>query len=243
MKKIWIITPKTNLHVGDENSSSYGLIDLAIQRNPITTLPCIHSSSLKGAIKEYVANNSNLDLKYIFGSAKKSKEEDKDLNKEPKNQKGVYTFFDAELIAIPKPCCNSNKGYRLCLCENALDEFLKKANLLGCKYDRDAIITAINPDKPDPEAPMTMDKFVEICDDDSLPIIARNVLENGESKNLWYEQVLPPESVLITMIDDGKDDGKDDSKDDSLCSAINGEIIQVGANATIGYGYCEFKTV
>lgn len=235
MKKIWIITPKTNLHVGDENSSSYGLIDLAIQRNPITTLPCIHSSSLKGAIKEFADHVEDLDLVKIFGSEKKK--EDK---KEPKNQKGTYTFFDAELIAIPKPCCNSNKGYRLCLCENALDVFLEKANLLGCKYDRDAIITAINPDKPDPEeGPMTMDKFVETCDDDSLPIIARNVLENGESKNLWYEQVLPAESVLITMIDDGKGDGKDDS----LCNAINSKIIQVGANATIGYGYCEFKTV
>lgn len=232
MKKIWIITPKTNLHVGDENSSSYGLIDLAIQRNPITTLPCIHSSSLKGAIKEYVSECGKMkseDCKKIFGSAK---------NDNNDTAKGKYTFFDAELIAIPKPCHSSNKGYKLCLCEEALDAFLEKAKMLECEYDRDAIIDALNLDKTNPkDIPMTMVMFAEACDDDSLPIIARNVLENGESKNLWYEQVLPAESVLITMIDDGND------SNDSLCVAINGKIIQVGANATIGYGYCEFKSV
>lgn len=230
MKKIWIITPKTNLHVGDENSSSYGLIDLAIQRNPITTLPCIHSSSLKGAIKEYVAVNSNLDLKYIFGSEKKNKEE----GKEPKNQKGAYTFFDAELIAIPKPCHDSNKGYKLWLCKDALDEFLKKAKLLGCTVNSQEIVKAINTEDSEMVEKSMLD-FADACDNDSLPIIARNYLENGKSENLWYEQVLPAESVLITMIDDGNDD--------SLCSEIDGKIVQVGANATIGYGYCEFKSV
>lgn len=238
MKKIWIITPKTNLHVGDENSSSYGLIDLAIQRNPITTLPCIHSSSLKGAIKEYaanVANKFNLDLKYIFGSEKKNKEEIEQKN-EPKNQRGGYTFFDAELIAIPKPCHNSNKGYKLWLCKDALDEFLKKAKLLGCIVDSQEIVKAINTEDSE-MVEKSMSDFAESCDDDGLPIIARNYLENGKSENLWYEQVLPAESVLITMIDDGND------KNESLCVAINGKIIQVGANATIGYGYCEFKSI
>ena len=77
-------------------------------------------------------------------------------------------------------------------------------------------------------------KFIELCSDDNLPIIARNVLENGESKNLWYEQVIPAETVFYTLIDGGDDT--------SLTQRISAEnaIVQIGASATIGYGYCKF---
>ena len=72
--------------------------------------------------------------------------------------------------------------------------------------------------------------FNDLCSDDNLPIIARNCLENGESTNLWYEQVLPSKSVLATIIEGPED----------LDNALNEKIVQIGANATIGYGYCKF---
>jgi CRISPR-associated protein Cmr4 len=74
-------------------------------------------------------------------------------------------------------------------------------------------------------------EFQKLCDDDHLPIIARNYLENGESKNLWYEQVLPSMSVLGTIILTDKESDLDILKD---------KIVQIGANSTIGYGYCKF---
>ena len=77
-------------------------------------------------------------------------------------------------------------------------------------------------------------QFESICNDDNLPIIARNVLENGESKNLWYEQVLPAETILYTIIQEESDD---------LKNALDNKIIQIGAGATIGYGYCQFKLI
>ena len=52
---VWLIIARSNLHVGNENVTNYGLIDKAIQRDSLTDLPCINSSSLKGAINEYVA--------------------------------------------------------------------------------------------------------------------------------------------------------------------------------------------
>ena len=58
---VWFITAKTNLHVGNENTSSYGLIDLSVQRNVTTGLPCINSSSLKGALNEYGHGNKSQD--------------------------------------------------------------------------------------------------------------------------------------------------------------------------------------
>ena len=80
------------------------------------------------------------------------------------------------------------------------------------------------------------DKFAALCSDDNLPIIARNVLENGESKNLWYEQVLPAETVLYTIIQE---------KGEDLKNALTqeGKLVQIGANATIGYGYCKFELI
>lgn len=52
-KSVWLITAKTNLHVGNENTSNYGLVDKLIQRDALTGLPCINSSSLKGALNEF----------------------------------------------------------------------------------------------------------------------------------------------------------------------------------------------
>lgn len=50
-KNAWLIIAKANLHVGNENISNYGLIDKAIQRDIVTNLPCINSSSLKRSHK------------------------------------------------------------------------------------------------------------------------------------------------------------------------------------------------
>jgi CRISPR-associated protein Cmr4 len=57
-------------------------------------------------------------------------------------------------------------------------------------------------------------------------------LENGESANLWYEEILPQETVFYTIIlvEDNN----------ILTNNLTGKIVQIGANATIGYGYCRF---
>jgi CRISPR-associated protein Cmr4 len=80
--------------------------------------------------------------------------------------------------------------------------------------------------------------FDRLTDDLHLPVIARNYLENGESKNLWYEQVVPRLSRFWSMeIHQGAD---------LLFTPVlfNKEIqVQVGANGSIGYGYCSFTKI
>jgi CRISPR-associated protein Cmr4 len=80
----------------------------------------------------------------------------------------------------------------------------------------------------------TMDskEFSELCNNDNLPIIARNAL--GVNTNLWYEQVVPSETIFYAIIQEPNSTLKD---------CMNGKIIQIGANATIGYGYCEFRCI
>ena len=101
---IWFIIPQTNLHAGNESTVNFSVIDKAIQRDVTTNLPCINSSSLKGAIKEYMSECLNLDtsvLKNIFGSVKSDSADIK---------KGSVLFFDASLLFIPKQCGEELSG-------------------------------------------------------------------------------------------------------------------------------------
>lgn len=223
---IWFITAKTNLHVGNENTSSYGLIDLAVQRNATTGLPCINSSSLKGALNEYASQFGDLDRFLIFGSDKKEKSKG--------SQKGKYVFFDANILFIP---VQSGNLYDLVTCDAVLERFFAQVKLLTGEEITENDLQMFKYTKRLDDEVVTEKKFKQLCSDDSLPIIARNVLDNGESKNLWYEQVVPAETVFYTIIDD--------NGEHSLAEKIGSEkaLVQIGADATIGYGYCKFTNL
>ena len=53
-KQCFKITAKTNMHVGS-GDTNYGIIDKLVQRDVLSNLPMIHSSSLKGALREFFA--------------------------------------------------------------------------------------------------------------------------------------------------------------------------------------------
>ncbi|MBA4509569.1 type III-B CRISPR module RAMP protein Cmr4 [Clostridium sporogenes] len=77
--------------------------------------------------------------------------------------------------------------------------------------------------------------FSEIVD--RLPVIARNKLDNGESENLWYEEVVPRETRFYFGVVLGKEHQSEFGK-------IEGkQLVQIGGNATIGYGYCDIKSI
>lgn len=80
--------------------------------------------------------------------------------------------------------------------------------------------------------------MMELLED--LPVIARNQLNNGISQNLWYEEFVPRASVFLTMITAPADDGDLSAFERILCSERG---MQIGANATVGYGYCHFHRV
>lgn len=80
--------------------------------------------------------------------------------------------------------------------------------------------------------------FNTLTNDLHLPVIARNHLENGESENLWYEQVIPRKSRLwFALLKPESENEK--IFDDKLVAAAS--VIQIGANATVGYGYTKIE--
>jgi CRISPR-associated protein Cmr4 len=211
--------------VGDECSTGYGLIDKSVQRDALMKLPCINSSSLKGAVNEFCCHKANSlssdQIHKIFGSDKKEKKLD--------STKGNTFFFDANILFLPIQ--DDHSLYKLAYCEEVLDQFIEKAALFGNPIDKNRFLERIRAISKLDEKPKSKVDFIRLCSDDELPIIARNVLENGESKNLWYEQVIPPETIFYTFLQ---------SPDEHLANAIDNRIVQIGANATIGYGYCKF---
>lgn len=76
-----------------------------------------------------------------------------------------------------------------------------------------------------------------------LPVLARNQLENGISQNLWYEEIVPHEAVFTTaVLSDGTETGaealtafQDYIKEHAL--------LQLGGNATIGYGLTQMTAM
>lgn len=85
----------------------------------------------------------------------------------------------------------------------------------------------------------------------TLPVIARNYLENGESKNLFYEEIVPKESMFYVVLRYPNDnllsmDARDMKSKKHLIKfqqSIQNMHFYLGANTSIGYGLCELKQI
>lgn len=226
----YLIKAMTNLHVGS-GDSGYGAVDKLVQRDPATQYPTIFGQSLKGALREYFEETLGLgkaDAQLVipaFGAPVK-----RPATVDP--SQGELSFLSADLLAIPIPDEDPTdpNAYDLQGSQDQLSAFVQKANafaagikednlkkLLGCKsWDNEAFKTAAR----------------------QVPVLARNYLENGISENLWYEEFVPHQSVFGFLIL-----GSDDTLLKAFHAKINEQIIQVGANATVGYGYCTFNKI
>jgi len=92
------------------------------------------------------------------------------------------------------------------------------------------------------------DVFKEICEN-SLPVIARNkISESGTSENLFYEEVLPRRSKLWFML--GFEDELKGIPVETwekylkeFEEKLTDDLVQFGANYSIGYGFTEIRHV
>lgn len=86
-------------------------------------------------------------------------------------------------------------------------------------------------------------QLVLLCDDDfawfaknGLAVHARNVLnKNKKSDNLWYEETLPPDTVMYSILSE-RNSGSDAIS--SIREALpSNAYLQIGGNETIGQGW------
>ncbi len=261
----YLITCLTNLHVGS-GGANYGVIDNLVQRDPVTDMPVIHSSSLKGALREFFKNEwgkCDDKLSYIFGpdDSRIDKDEEKDeKGNKCKKESGIghYKFFNADLLVLPVR--SNKKPFYRATAKILVDTINAKAKAFNGK---DLIIGSYNKNEPTvmeqvdnlklEDWPASVDNSlkndknmgndVAVFDTDTfksfakkLPVIARNQLENGESKNLWYEEVVPRESRFVFFVSYPEND---DNYKANFDEALENAVVQIGASGSIGYGYCK----
>lgn len=250
----YLITCLTNMHVGS-GGASYGVIDNLVQRDSISNMPAINSSSLKGALREFFKNKwgENDDkLNYIFGP-------DGARNEDSKGKEGIghYKFFPADLLVLPVR--SNKKPFYRATAKMLIDTINTKAKAFDVKALEEKIpfpdnCEFLNANSTNNNYVILEDWQVHVktnietnpnfgdnivgFDDDTfkklakkLPVIARNHLENGESKNLWYEEVVPRESRFVFFVAKDEDYSKD------FDDEFKNSVVQIGANASIGYGY------
>jgi len=251
------------MHVGS-GEANYGVIDNLVQRDTNHELPIIHSSSLKGALREFFKDEwgENDDkLNFVFGA-------DTIRNSSAKSGVGKFKFFEANLVVLPvrsnaKPFFRAtspflleevnSKATNLGLINFDINPFGNVANSKGVPIIIEELKNCLLEDFPtikglslkpgidnsigDNPALFHVDDFKSLAK--HLPVIARNQLENGESKNLWYEEVVPRESRFVFFV--SKPENTNTALSSDFDVKIQNNVVQIGGNASIGYGFTKIK--
>lgn len=254
----------TNLQVGN-GEINMGVVDNLIQRDAATNLPVINASSLKGALREHCQDFMQPEhILHIFGSAPKDVNIREAgnyrffnanlLSMPVRSDRAPFLMATCpllmkdylhkrQLFGMPVPETEKNKV--LAILQQAkknspivfskshegayIEDFDEKSIVIGNKLDTASFTSWVG----EPAVLLADEDFGRLCNEDHLPVIARNNLTRGH-ENLWYEQVLPRFSRLyfFVMASDRPDCLK------ALQESVNEKLVQIGANATVGYGYC-----
>ena len=219
--QVYQIRALTNLHPGS-GDADYGIVDKLVQRDPVTNYPTIHMSGIKGALREYF-KNSGADkniIETLFGSEPQAGGD--------KVKQGKLRFISAELLAMPQPGKDeSGQAFKLRYVCKQIVAWLDKVKL----FDDSCKVGVLDEGWEE----MTPGLFKKLTDD--LPVIARNYLDDGRSKNLWYEEYVPREAVFGCIVQGPEPELE------AFNDKINEKVIQLGGNATVGYGYCLFTSI
>jgi CRISPR-associated protein Cmr4 len=244
----------TNLHVGS-GEINYNIVDNEVERDPINGLPAIHASGVKGALREHFTGTAMAenDIVRIFGAKQKNKEAisagsyrfmDARFLCRPMRVAGSAVKASINVVSIAS--VNAFLGMLNAFGVNpfgisAIPEdptVFADAQFLT-NYTAETIRVEDEETLPMPRDLVSqLEKLsaligshfalVRNFEDYPLPVLARNQLEKGESKNLWYEQVVPHGSVFGLLIL---------TPDDKMELNLEEGFIQFGGNASVGCGF------
>jgi CRISPR-associated protein Cmr4 len=248
------------LHAGAGDSA--GAIDLPVQREKHTEYPVVHSSGIKGSLRDFFERNGKPNIDEIFG-----KEGDEQGS-------GKVIFTDAKILLFP---VRSSEGvFKWVTCPFVIDRLKQDLKLVGINKDNVSVkidgynATSFKPynsniiledfsitvteglhvldfinifTSPHFDISTLKDRLIIVSDDvfktlvtTATQIIARNVLEDEskKSQHLWYEEVVPADTMFYTIMLPAY---KGNTSIDGLRNGgIAGEVLQIGGNETIGYG-------
>ena len=252
---VYLLKCLTNMHVGN-GEESYNIIDNEVEKDVVTGNPAIYSSGIKGSLLQHFKNQKDVrkeTVENIFGNEFGG----------PVVKEGRFKFLQAQLLARPMRVSCGEVTYAMVTTNEILRSFAEHMVTFGFKKedyelsnesqgnDFDFVVKEhskikeiegypaknILNENMIPKKIQVPDNFAiassSIFQSIDLPVLARNCLENGKSKNLWYEQIMPHESLFyMTVL------YPDDCEEfDDFHKIVTNNIIQFGGNASIGYGY------
>lgn len=259
----YILRCLTNLHAGSGGETN-GIVDNTIQRDVTTNYPTINATSLKGALREdfeMLKGKKGKDLEQIFGN---------DPKPGANQAQGEVRFFSAHLLCLPVR--SNTKPFFRAVSIDILLKLQSDLTVFGIENkELDDAIDSLNFNIGDKATPQYLDDLgdkIVILEDEkasflsiepkhkvalekvfgthlavypdgeafnrlskNMPVQARNQLEKGESKNLWYEEYVPRETRFYTFT----------AQPQNFNFNLSGTF-QVGANATVGFGYTELTS-
>lgn len=248
---------ETPIHPG--TGRGLGVVDLPVAREAATDYPVLVGSSLKGALVDK-ARSANIEGRASrFGSQSQAGDmlvSDARLLLLPvRSLTGSYRWATCPHLIEryrrdlgraglqPLPDVPSvNRGAVLAAGEGSL--FLEERQFRIGGRPPDDLVKAAEPLLLHEETRARLPDQLAVLDDDDfawfarygLAIQARNVLDCGtkQSKNLWYEETLPADTVLYAIVM-----GRSEAAVDALGSLFpNGDpYLQAGGNETIGHGW------
>ncbi|OUP50174.1 type III-B CRISPR module RAMP protein Cmr4 [Lachnoclostridium sp. An181] len=228
----------TNLHVGN-GEVNYNIIDNEVEKDPVTGFPTIHSSGLKGALREFFEKKKGKDwdneiVNQLFG---KGADED--------GKPGSLKIMQADMLARPARASAGDKAYYLLTTDTMLKIYNEKMELFTNQVKKHIESNDQKADRNEEAEGILLTKKIKydekeiylVSESDmnsiDLPVMARNKLENGKSVNLWYEEVVPHGSIFTFAVISDQDSLE------KLKKGIDGKVVQFGGNASIGYGFCK----
>ena len=260
----------TNMHMGS-GDINFNIIDNEVQRDPVTGLPTMFSSGIKGALREHFGNHDK--VVDIFGS------DIMESNKENKKRSvpGKLKFLSGNLLFLPVIASKGDQAYYLVTTKEILVQFdalyqsIMGKTVFGKVLHSIQAKTTYAPEGAEVDGIKSTNERIpadlksifekltgkenvnrimileeQLVKKINLPVLARNHLDNGISQNLWYEEVVPHEAVFFTaVLTDGTSSG--DEALESFDQYITGEkgysLVQFGGNASVGYGLTKISKV
>lgn len=258
---------ETALHPGSGQTT--GVIDLPVAREATTQYPVIAGSSLKGALRDKAEQENWEELQVTFGSQEAAGAvavTDARLLLLPvRSLSGHYRWVtcpyilerlarDLEMISVKK------SGLELDLAPGQAVVFQREETLFleeltfQTVVDEETVKEMVEQIKPLIFHSSVKDRLsrqlVVLSDDDfahfakyGLSVQARNVLDDQtkESKNLWYEESLPPDTLFYGLL---LSRPGHEEKLGQLTAFLQGApYLQIGGNETIGQGWCAVSMI
>ena len=247
---------ETPVHPG--TGRGMGVVDLPVAREAATDYPVLVGSSLKGALRERCRDETTADR--LFGEQKRAGEllvsDGRLLLLPVRSLTSAYRWATCPHLLeryrrdltraglTPKPADLDVERGAVMTKADGDHLFLEERQFSIKGEPLPKLIEALEPLVLHEETRKRLPEQVIVLHDDDfawfarygLTIQARNVLEQGtkKSKNLWYEETLPPDTIMYALI--ASRNGEPASELDMLFPDSD-PYLQVGGNETVGQGW------